>query len=101
MAEDAVRTRLVQNVHELRSQANDALHALDEKELFSGPLLYQVWRKIDSYQPGDDGLKAAYLIGEVHQIMKEWAAFYEIVESQQGATKKLAEYDMRKAIENG
>lgn len=100
MADDAVRTRLLQRMHELQPDYHSATKELSDLGSLD-PLLYGVYRGLSSYKAGDGADKAIYIIGRFSALLENFGKLYEHVAAYRDAQHKLEEYDMRKAIENG
>lgn len=100
MADDVVRTRLLQNVHDSQEGARQAVKDMQQLAPTESTL-QGVWAQLKAYQPGDEPHKAVYVVGRCQMLLERWALSYKLVEEHNEARRKLEEYDRRRDIENG
>lgn len=100
MADEALRARYLQNLHELQPAAR-----LAEKEIAQftpyEAMMQGLWRELRGYQPGEEPHKAVYVLARCYTLLERWAFLYQAIENYNEARRKLEEYDMRRTIENG
>jgi len=100
MADDPIRTRYLQNLHDLLPA-----YQVANKEMESyGTMwdeLYTVWHELRSYQPDDPPHKAVYILSRCLARLEDFGETYSAVVDYQEMRRKLDEYDRRKDIENG
>ena len=100
MADDATRIRLLQNIHELQPQWRTALKTLESYGDL-GEHLYEIWRELSSYRAGEEPHKAVYVLASARTALTPFGLCYAHIAAYKEAEKKLADYDLKKAIENG
>ena len=98
--DDDYRIALLQNIHTLQPAFREAENKVLGSEPFD-ELLYQLYRELSSYLPGEEPHKAVYLIARCRTLLDEFGKSYQTISLYREVEKKLEEYDMRKAIENG
>lgn len=99
MAEDAVRLRFLQNVHDLQQAYHEAVKRLDDESIHAQ--YARVWRELSRYNAGDDATKAVWLLACCHTLLEPVADAFDIIERYRDHQEKLENYDRRRAIENG
>jgi hypothetical protein len=98
MAEDAHRTRLLQYIHDLRPDYEEASRATEAYGSML-PDLYAVWKEMSRYQPDDPPHKAVYILAKCQTLIEGPASDYAAIDAWNEAHRRLEEYDRRKEIE--
>ena len=99
MAED-VRTRLLQNIHDLQADYHEAQSRIDNQQPLAEKL-YDIWRELCMYDPNRDPHYAVYVVARCRTMLEEFADYYSAIAAYNEAQRKLEEYDRRRNLENG
>lgn len=95
-----VRTRLLQNIHDLQADYREANRVIESCGLMP-ELLYSIWRELCRYDADDNPHKAVYIISRTRTLLDSFGENYHMVEAYNEAERKLREHDRRRDIENG
>ena len=101
MADDVMRTRLLQALDELRPAYQRAEKNLDDGVDELRTKLYRVHQNLGRYKAEDEPSKAIYILAACYTELTPFAETFKAIENFKEAHRKLEEYDRRKAIEDG
>lgn len=103
LADDHVRTRLLQNLHDLRADYEAALKDFGESRLSPevAKQLYDIWRELSRCDANDPPHKAVYVVARCTAQLEWVVDSYRAIEAHKEAFQKLEEYDRRRDIEHG